>query len=298
MSPRQEPARSASWSPPALIREGARRLEAAGLDNNQHEAEWLLAHLLGIPALELHLWPERDLPPPLIKHFFSCIAQRAVGTPLQYLLGETEFFGAAFAVEPGVFIPRPETEAVMERALEALRRLVGKDRRPLRLLDLGTGSGCIAVTLARELSPCLVVGVELSWETLSTARRNVRRHGVEREVRLVQGCWTDPLRGMFDGMVSNPPYVPSGQVDRLPLDVRREPRLSLDGGPDGMCALAQVLAEAPRVLRPGGVFALECGEEQVERLARLAAEAVWVEAAKPIRDLAGRPRGMLITRRG
>ena len=268
------------------------------VENARREAEWLLSHLLGIPAMELYLSPDRELPPPLIERFLSSVAQRAAGVPLQYLLGETEFFGASFAVEPGVFIPRPETEAVLERALAALRPQAGKGREPLRLLDLGTGSGCLAVTLARALSPCLVVGVELSWTALSMARRNVRRHGVEGTVLLVQGCWADALRGTFDGIVSNPPYVPGDQVNRLPLDVRREPRLSLDGGPEGMRALAHLLAEAPRVLRPRGVFALECGEEQVERLLRLASDADWVEAAEPINDLTGRPRGLLLRRRG
>ena len=120
---------------------------------------------------------------------------------------------------------------------------------------------------------------------------------MEQVVRLVQASWTDALQGTFDGVISNPPYVPSGQVDRLPLDVRREPRLSLDGGPEGMSVLAHLLAEAPRVLRPRGVFALECGEEQVERLLGLAGEAAWVEAAEPIHDLTGRPRGLLLRRR-
>ena len=281
-----------------LIWEGARRLATEQPGHlARREAEWLLAPLMGMPAMELYLSPNREVPPPVAERFLSSIAQRLSGTPLQYLLGDTEFFGAVFAVEPGVFIPRPETEVVLERALAALRLLMER-RGPLRLLDAGTGSGCLAITLARELSPCLVVAVELSWKALSTAHRNVRRHGVEGWVRLVQGHWADPLQGTFDGIVSNPPYVPSDQVGELPLDVRQEPRLSLDGGPDGMRALTQLLAEAPRLLRPCGVMTLECGEAQVERLLRLAGQAAWVEAAEPIDDLTGRPRGLLLTRRG
>ena len=280
-----------------LLREGTYRLERAGLDNARHEAEWLLSHLVGLPGMELYLSPNRELPATVVDRFFSAIDRRAAGEPLQYLLGEAEFFGASFSVEPGVFIPRPETEAVLESALAALQPLAQRSDRPLRLLDLGTGSGCLAVSLARELSPCLVVGLELSWGSLSTARRNVLRHRLQRRIQLVQGCWTAPLRGPFDGIVANPPYIPSGQVDCLPLDVRQEPRLGLDGGPDGMEALAHLMAEAPRVLRPGGVFVLECGEEQVERLLSLAAAAAWVKATEPIHDLAGRPRGLLITTR-
>jgi release factor glutamine methyltransferase len=282
---------------PALIREGFRLLAAQGLDNARREAEWLLSHLLGVPDLELYLSPETRVAPSKAEEFLAVIARRAAGTPLQYLLGEAEFFGAAFEVRPGVFIPRPETEAVLECALGALRGLAAKRRKPLRLLDLGTGSGCIAVTLARELSPCLVVGVELSWEALLTTRRNVRRHRLDRVVRLVQGQWTEPLTGMFDGIVSNPPYVPSDQVDRLPLDVRQEPRLSLDGGPDGMQPYASLFAGIPRLLRPAGVAALECGEDQVDPLVRTARHQGWVESAEPIRDLTGRLRGLLLTRR-
>jgi release factor glutamine methyltransferase len=116
-------------------------------------------------------------------------------------------------------------------------------------------------------------------------------------VHLVQGRWTEALSGTFDGIVANPPYVPSGDVDRLPLDVRREPRMSLDGGQDGMQPYAHLLAEAPRVLRPGGVFVLECGETQVEPLERKAKGMGWTSAVEPIRDLTGRLRGLLLTRR-
>jgi release factor glutamine methyltransferase len=272
-------------------------LAAHGLGNARREAEWLLSHLLGVRELELYLPPAAAIPVSITEQYRAAIVRRAAGAPLQYLLGETEFFGAAFEVKPGVFIPRPETEAVLERAMHALRGVAKKRRNPLQLLDLGTGSGCIAVTLARELSPCLVVAVELSWEPLLVARRNVRRHGFDRAVHLVQGDWTSPLAGMFDGLVANPPYVPSDDVDRLPLDVRQEPRLSLDGGPDGMQAFRLLFEGIPCMVRSGGVVALECGEGQVEPLARRAKRLGWAETAEPIQDLTGRPRGLLLTRR-
>ena len=253
----------------AVLRAGAKQLEAAGVERARREAEWLLGELVGSRPLELYL-EERELPGATIEQFFSRIEARASGTPLQYLLGEAEFFGARFAVAPGVFIPRPETEAVVEDTLRALRVKEAVLERPLRLLDLGTGSGCIAVTLARELPACVVVGVELSWDALLLARQNVLRHGLEERVRLVHGSWLSPIRGLVDGVVSNPPYIPSAQVDRLPLDVRQEPRLSLDGGERGTRDLLHLLAEAPKVLRSGGMLALECGEAQVEALGRAA----------------------------
>jgi release factor glutamine methyltransferase len=250
-----------------------------------------------VTVTDLYLGRDAPVLGRVAERFRAGIAARARGIPLQYVLGEAEFFGARFAVGPGVFIPRPETEAVLERVIGALRGMAARRRAPLRLLDLGTGSGCIAATLARELSPCLVVGVELSWGPLLTARRNVRRLGLDGVVRLVQGRWTEPLGGAFDGIVSNPPYVPSDDVDRLPRDVRQEPRVSLDGGPDGLRALGQLLAEAPRLVRSGGMLALECGETQAAWLEDRAAREAWAAEVELVADLAGRPRGVLVTRR-
>ena len=279
----------------AIVREGARRLQAAGVAHARHEAEWLLGRLVGAAPLEIYLRPG-PVAGRVAERFFSQLDARAQGVPLQYLLGEAEFFGEPFAVTPGVFIPRPETETVVEHALRALRARQAGRGRPLRLLDLGTGSGCIAVTMARALPACVVVGVELSWVALRVARQNVLRHGQRGRVHLVQGRWTQPLRGLFDGVIANPPYVPSAQVDHLPLDVRQEPRMSLDGGDDGMQGLGEVMARAPQVLAPDGVLVLECGEEQAPALVRTARGAAWVRTASLLRDLAGRPRGVLIVR--
>jgi release factor glutamine methyltransferase len=212
------------------------------------------------------------------------------------VLGETEFFGTRFAVRPGVFIPRPETETIVAAALEALSPLA-QERGALRLLDLGSGSGCIALSLARRLAACTVVGVELSWTSLRTARRNAQRLGLTRRVRWIQGVWTDAVRGVFDGIVSNPPYVPTREVEALPLDVRREPRVSLDGGADGMQIARRLLDEASRLLAPGGIVVLECGEDHVAPLMRSARARSWAATVAPLRDLAGRPRGLMVARR-
>ena len=185
---------------------------------------------------------------------------------------------------------------VVDAVLRALRPRAASTPQPLRLLDLGVGSGCIAVTLACELPACVVVGVELSWVALHTAQHNLRRHGVASRVRLVHGRWTEAVRGTFDGIVSNPPYVPSSQVDGLPLDVRREPRLSLDGGMDGQDALRHLLNAAPLLLGPGGLLALECGEDQAEPLARLAETMPGVHRVEVVPDLTTRPRGLLLRR--
>ena len=277
------------------IRRGTERLAVAGCANARGEAEWLLSRLVGTPPLELYVTP-RPLDEAVLERFVAHVEARAGGTPLQYLLGEAEFFGRAFAVRLGVFIPRPETEAVVEAALGVLRPMAVEAGNPLRLLDLGTGSGCIAVTLACELPACLIFGIELSWKALCVARENVLRHGSQAQVRLVHGRWLDAVRGTFDGMIANPPYIPSAQVDRLPLDVRQEPRGSLDGGSDGLRDALHVLRRAPEVLRPGGVLIMECGEDQVEQLIQTAAAAAWAGRTSRIADLTGRPRGVILSR--
>jgi len=280
-----------------VLCEGSKRLRRGGIVNAEHEAEWLLAELARIPALVLYL-EERRLPPETIERFFCLVQARVRGTPLQYLLGEAEFCGRRFSVEPGVFIPRPETEALLEAVAPSLRALHGRRRRPLRLLDVGTGSGAIAVTLALELPACVIVGLEVSWSALQVAQRNAARNGVASRVCLVQGEWLQPIHGTFDGIISNPPYISSRHVDDLPLDVRQEPRLSLDGGSDGMAALKHLFSQAPRILAPHGLLGLECAEDQVAPLLQAARRAPWVGAAVALNDLASRPRGVLVTRAG
>ncbi len=285
------------WTVRRLLHDGVRRLQAADVEVAQREAEWLLGQLMGQPPLELYLEEEATVvPQPIVEQFFEHLEARAAGTPLQYLLGEAEFFGASFTVRPGVFIPRPETETIVEEALQALRAKARQVNRPLQLLDVGTGTGCIAVTLARAIPTCFVVGLEVSWTALGVAQQNVRRHGLTKRVQLVQGRWVESVQGQFDGMVCNPPYVPSAHVDRLPLEVRQEPRLSLDGGVSGMRDLLQVMEHVPRLIRPGGVVAFECGEEHVERLMQTTSNASWVATATTLYDLAKHPRGVLITR--
>ncbi|HEX9780305.1 MAG TPA: peptide chain release factor N(5)-glutamine methyltransferase [bacterium] len=273
---------------------GAERLSAAGAASPEREAEALLAAQLGSGRLELYL---RDAPvdEAALAAYAEALERRSSGMPLQYLLGEAEFFGRRFTVRPGVFIPRPETEAVVAEAIGALARSV---RPPRRVLDAGTGSGCIAVTLAAAFPACTVVAVEVSYEALQAASANLARHEAASRVALVQGNWLDAIRGRFDGLVANPPYLPSATIAGLPADVRREPRLALDGGPDGTDALAALTDTLPRVLNPGGVAVFECGESQAVTLAVRARARAGVAEARYIRDLAGRPRGVVVRMAG
>ena len=260
----------------------------------RHEAEWALSELLGIQRLDLYSEP-REVPAQAMERLKSIVVQRAQGEPLQYLLGSAEFCGSRIICKSGVFIPRPETEAIVQAAIEAFGALAKAQERPLRLVEFGVGSGCIALTLAKAFPACLIVGVEVSWNACSLAAQNVREHGVDGRVQLIQGSWDEAVRGSFDGVIANPPYIPTDHISRLPHDVQREPRTSLDGGTDGLRDIRQVLLAAARLVRPSGHIVLECAETQVEDIAADAVSSGWVSAADTVYDFANRPRGVLLT---
>lgn len=289
---------SASAAVRCLIQESTRRLEEAGIVPARHEAEYLLSRLLDVKPLALYL-NELPVGPDTEEKLRFYVDRRVRGFPLQYLLGEAGFFGRLFTVGPGVFIPRPETEAVLEAALRPIKTLAYKRGRPLRILDAGCGSGCIGISLALELPACVVVGLEVSWLALLAASANIRRHGVGGQVLLLQGQWYQPFRtrGLFDVIVSNPPYIPTGRIEKLPPDVRQEPIVSLDGGPDGLEAALQLLSQAESFLHPGGLLVFECGEEQVAFLAGRAEGLAWVDGVEALQDFGNRPRGVIIYRR-
>ena len=278
-----------------LLQEGERSLKEAAVESPRREAEWLLSQFLGLSRMELYLLDE-PVPEALSAAYRSQLHQRSQGKPLQYLTGEAPFHGEDFFVAPGVFIPRPETEAVVEALLGPLSALQRKAGRALRILDAGSGSGCIAVTLARELPACVVVGVELSWNALRCARQNAGRHGLTSRLQWVQGRWLSAIGGTFDAIVANPPYISSGQVARLPLDVRQEPRESLDGGTDGLDPYRVLVVEAKQRLAPEGLLAFECGEEQVSPIRLLLQDTGWISRIETIQDLTRRPRGVIAKR--
>lgn len=281
-----------------LIRQATETLKQAGVDSARCEAEWLLGHLLKLKPTELYLREER-VSKKVLDSFSEYVSARSRGIPLQYLLGQTEFYGLSLVVEPGVFIPRPETESVVEQALGRFARRQARLGRPLRLLELGAGSGAIAIALASHLSSCRVVAIEVSWTALKTAAENIRRQHLSARVQLVGGSWMTALRSgvLFDAIISNPPYVASAEVDRLPLDVRQEPRLSLDGGEDGLRDIRQLVAEAEQHLMPGGMLIIECGESQVPVLCDELKSASYFHAVEPVYDLAARPRGLILSGR-
>jgi len=260
----------ADRSVPALLQRGTAALEAGGIETARPEAEWLLAGILGVERFALYLDPARRLSTPTVTRYLALIERRAAREPLQYLLGWEDFHGLRLAVTPDVLVPRPETEGLVEWAVEVL----GGRPDPV-VADLGTGSGAIACAIARALPAAEVLAVEVSVGALAVASRNVRELALSSRVRLLAGDLFAPLGSIpasLDLVVANPPYLPSAVIPSLPPEVsRHEPRAALDGGPDGMAVIRRIVAGAPTVLKPGGWLLMEIGEEQAGRLASLMA---------------------------
>ncbi|HKW93577.1 MAG TPA: peptide chain release factor N(5)-glutamine methyltransferase [Methylomirabilota bacterium] len=254
----------------ALLQRAIATLEAAGVETARQDAEWLLASLLGVERFALYLDPGRRLSAPRVARYLATVERRAAREPLQYLLGWEDFHGVRLSVTSDVLVPRPETEGLVEWALEVLG-----GRPDPGVADLGTGSGAIACAIASARPDADVLAVEVSAGALAVASRNVRELGLASRVRLLAGDLFAPLGSLsasLDLVVANPPYLLSAVIPSLPPEVsRHEPRAALDGGPDGMAVLRRIVAGAPRVLKTGGWLLMEIGEEQAGPLASLMA---------------------------
>jgi release factor glutamine methyltransferase len=270
----------------SLLAEGAERFVLAGLDCARQDALRLLAAVLGTDGLALYVDPRRLVDAAAISRFRALVDRRAAQEPIQHIVGFEEFRGLRIAVTPDVLIPRPETEGLVERALELLA-----DRPGALVADIGTGSGAIACALAATRPDLEVLAVDQSLGALAVASDNVRALGLASRVRLLAGDLFGPLAslsGSLDMIVANPPYIPSGVIPTLPVEVERfEPHLALDGGPDGMRVLRRIIAEAPGSLRPGGWLVMEIGEEQAGPLASLMAAEGFsrIGARRDLRDV-------------
>jgi release factor glutamine methyltransferase len=279
----QTVAGAASWA--------AAELAAAGCVSPWAEARWLLEEALGTPLPGRGPQP---LPAGAVQRLEAMVARRAGGEPLQYVVGWAPFGPLRLRVGPGVFVPRPETEGLAERAAIHLR---AAGQRPLAV-DLCTGCGAIACFLAAEVPGARVVATELDPQALAWAQANTAIHGIELLPGDLDGPLPAELAGRVDVLCANVPYVPTGAIATLPRDVRdREPRLALDGGPDGLDVLRRVVARAGHWLAPGGWLVCEIGDDQGQAAVQLLASAGLTEVAvRP--DLAGSDRVIEGSRRG
>ena len=237
------------------VRRAAARFEQAGVPDAAYDAQLMLAHLLGEDRLRMRLDDMRTLDPAVQAAYEAMTARREAREPLQYILGETEFMGLTFHVEPGVLIPRFDTEILCEEAL----RILGK--RGGRVLDIGTGSGALAVSIARLCPAAQVTAVDISPDALAIAERNAKANGVS--VRFVRSdCFAALAGEKFDMIVSNPPYIPPHEMAELMPEVRCEPELALAGGEDGLVFYRRIAQEAPAYLNDGGALLFEIGWQQ------------------------------------
>lgn len=255
-----------SWAD--VLRDAAGRLREAGVEQAQREARLILADALGVSSSEVILREQDEIDDRSLAHFEAVVKRRAGGEPLSRIRGWREFYGRRFRVSPAVLDPRPDTELLVEAALERL---------PAGgcVLDLGTGSGCILISILAERAGASGAGVDLSAGALEIARANALDLGVWDRALFVEGGWDAavPL-GRFDVVVSNPPYIPSADIPGLDRDVREhDPALALDGGPDGLAPYRAICAVSGDILAPGGWLLMEVGAGQADDVLEIAAKA-------------------------
>jgi release factor glutamine methyltransferase len=257
------------------------------------DATILLMHVLGVNRVALLTYLDRELTPEQTVTFRALILQRAAGVPVPYLIGTRAFYDLDFAVTPDVLIPRPETEHLVESALQW-----AQGRHDLRLVDVGTGSGAIAVTLAVHLPEARVWAVDVSAAALDVARRNAIRHGAAERITFVQGDLLEPLIAAeqpVDLIAANLPYIASDELKTLPV-AQFEPLLALDGGADGLDFIRRLLVQAPRVLAREGLLLMEIAAGQGARVCELSAAAFPGADVTLIHDYAGLDRVVRIER--
>jgi release factor glutamine methyltransferase len=264
-------------------------LKEHGSESARLDAEVLLAHARNCKRIQLYTDYDAVLPDDVRARMRELVKRRAAAEPVAYLVGHREFFSLDFEVTRDVLIPRPDTETLVVEALELLKPVAEP-----RVLEIGTGSGCIAVSLAVNRPEAQVIATDASPDALTAASRNVERHGVVEQIEFRKGDLFAPLKEgeQFNLIVSNPPYVPTAEIDRLAADVREhEPRSALDGGTDGLDVIRRIVAGAAPYLAPGGWVVLECSPEQVTAVRELFGDAGFGEVHVR-QDLAGRGRAV------
>ena len=274
-----------------IIRSGEELLNEAGIPDARRDASTLIGLAIARDRAFIYSYPEYEPTAEETVRIEEYLRRRADREPLQYIRGTQEFYGFDFEVTPDVLIPRPETEMLVERALEVL-----KEVKEPQILDLGTGTGCIPISILRCIPNATGVAVDISPAALAVAARNAERNGVTGRLKLIRSDLFESLpAGEFDLIVSNPPYVPERDVAHLQPEVRdHEPHVALTDGSDGVSIIGRIISDSRHFLAPGGVLLVEMGFGQSERVLELAAVGGWVSATvEP--DLQGIPR-MLVAK--
>ena len=274
---------------------GAARLKASGVEYDRRTAGVLLAHVLGVDRTQLLVRSEEQVGESHYENYLRLVARRAGGEPLQYITGHQEFYGLDFTVTPSVLIPRPETEFLVER----ITNLTGDSMQSPLIVDVGTGSGCIAVAVAVHVPLARLIATDVSAVALDVARINARRHGVLERIEFIRGNLLSPLADLgldenVDVLASNPPYIDEGRPDLIQREVRDwEPSEALFGGDEGLNFYRRLLKEGLKYAKSGGYLVFEIGYGQSDRISEMIARSGW-KLIDVTRDLQGIPRTLTV----
>lgn len=272
------------WTIGAILKWSEQYFGSHGAETPRLDAEVLLSHLLGEKRIYLYVHFDQPLTADELAKYREMVKRRTAGEPVAYICGEKEFMGLPFKVSPAVLVPQPDTEILVEAAMERLR---GKE--DARIVDVCTGSGAIALALAHYLPTVSVAATELSADALAIAKQNAETLELSSRAEFFEGDLLAPLAGkIFDAIVSNPPYIPSGDIDGLPREVRAEPRMALDGGADGLDFYRRLVNGSAELLNDGGFLAVECGDTQAAAIADMAESDFG--KTEIVRDLADKER--------
>ena len=265
-----------------ILRTATTRLENGGIDSPRLDAEILLAYVLNCRRLTLYVDSEKILPLEKILRFDELINRRLKKIPVSYLTGTREFMGLSFTVNENVLIPRPDTEILTEGVGEFLRTTGDS----VTFADLGVGSGAISISILKFVKNAHASAVDISAEALNVAKLNAQKFNVDDRIEFFQGDMFAPLDGkIFNAIVSNPPYIPTGDLETLQAEVMREPRIALDGGTDGLNFYRQIINDAPKFLVAGGLLAVEVGINQADAVKNLLNVNGNFDKLKTLRDL-------------
>jgi len=271
-----------------LLNYGASLLEENKSLTTRLDAEVLMAFLLNKERSFLFMYPDKELDDSTIKAYLSLINERKNGKPIAYITNHQEFMGIDFYVNEHVLIPRPDTEILVESILKTLNK-----ESPLNILDLGCGSGAIAVSLAYYLPKAFIYGVDIQQDALLISEKNAKKQGLDYRLKFISGNLFEPLSHniKFDVIVSNPPYIPTQEIEKLQVEVSNyEPRAALDGGIDGLDFYRKIISEAPKYIKDGGYLFLEIGYDQASDISDLMSENKSYTETEVIKDLAGLDR--------
>lgn len=261
----QAEAQPKTWTIGALVKWAADDFRARGIENPRLDAELIVAFALGIDRTRVIIDAQRPLDPSELANLRELVKRRRAHEPVAYLRGEREFYGLRFRVDRRVLIPRPDTEVLVDVALARTKDV----SLSMRMLDLCTGSGCVAIAAAKQRPTSKVLAADVSEDALAVARANAHRLGAYNVAFVRSDLFAD-VRGKFDVVTANPPYIPTSEIDALQADIREfEPRIALDGGADGLAIVRRIVDAAPSHLAPGGVLAIEIGMGEAARTVEL-----------------------------